>query len=250
MEKTLRYLGLAAVIGAVGIICAQGAVRVRSGGTAPAGQGAQAVAAARHANNSVVQMLQSYFSNKQSLEIEKAEAAGRSDRVQPIIQASCAAFLTTLTPPQQKVEIEQVWQLSKWRPGDKDWAAVTKTPTLINHLLKIEKAVLDKVEAFTDRQWQEFTKPMDEIDRKMMATAEWKNASQQKRNEMSYEVHNKPLLQIPAVKRWQAAVDRSKAAIDFALPLLSAVERDEFNLIKTRFDVALKAAANGQEPPE
>ena len=163
MEKTLRLLGLAAVIGACAIVMAQqnvfGPAKARDG-QAQSGQGGTATAnqAGHGFRNNLLVLMSQYFCSKQSYEIEKAEIAGLQDRVQPIIHATCAANLTLLTPEAQKREIAG-WQLDVYAPGSQAWAKVASTRTLAKELLDIDPKLDAKMDKILDDIWAPVMEP-------------------------------------------------------------------------------------------
>lgn len=251
MEKTLRYLALAGVLGCAAIIAAQ---QLRGGGTASLRQSGGASAdrlasiAMQHDSISVLQALQRYFWSHQDLEIERAKLAGHPERVNLVIQASCAATLTTLTPQQQKKEVQQVWQLDKWRPNDTEWRAVSKSPSMVDRLLHIDSASLAKVDSNWNGIVARFMQPLQDVGAKLSRTPGWATADQQTRNNMLYKANQEIIGKKSLIQRIEEHVQRTEANLNFAYSLLKPDEKAEFDAIKNRFDRQLLAAAGGKTP--
>lgn len=258
MEKTLRFLGLAAVVGACAIVMAQQNVFSPARGRdqqQPSGQGGTAVAnqGGHSFRNNLLVLMSQYFCSKQSYEIEKAEIAGLQDRVQPIIHATCAANLTLLTPDAQKREIAG-WQLDVYAPGSQAWAKVASTRTLAKELLNIDSKLDAKIDKVIEDLWKPVMDPENAFARQVMATDEYKQArTQHERNMVLYnarqarDAKNPPP---PLIDRKQRAVERNEKAMAAARLLLNKTQQAEFDMIVKRFEVSIAAAAAGEVSPK
>jgi hypothetical protein len=250
MEKTLRLLGLAAVVCTVAIVAAQQSAARKGGGSGQVGDSLATASKTPAAlkENAVVHVMLRYFSGRQNYELNNAKARGREDLVDPIIRAACAGMLMVKTPEQQKYEIEQVWQTSKWVPNNPGWAAVCRTPSLVNELLKLDASALAKVEAFGDQRWTQLMKPYDDISDRIFAMPEYKAAkTQQERNVIHQKYYNPELAKIPQSVRSQRAMDADREIMDFAESTLTGAALAEFKKIRARADKVIDDAAAGKQ---
>ncbi len=253
MQKTLRFLGLVAVIGAFAIVVAQQSSSARTqGATVPSG-GEIAVANTQSSgfSNHVLILMSQYFSFQQTMEIDRANERGRTDRVQPIIRANCTATLWLQTPDQQERTIAH-WGLDKYRPNDLQWAEIARSPSLVRELLKIDKKTDAKVAKFIDIVWKPIMDRDREFEEQLWASPAFKNAKDQhERNMLHYEgikawraKHPLP----PREERQTATLARYEKAMKDTEALLTPAQRKEMQMLRTKFDVAFKIALRGDRP--
>jgi hypothetical protein len=252
MEKTLRFLGLAAVIGVCAIVVAQQSARSPQGAAATSQAGGGAAVASKSEQsfrNSALILMSQYFCAKQNLEIERAENAGLQDRVQPIIRATCAANLMLLTPEAQQREIAG-WQLGTYAPGSTGWAKVAQTKSMAHALGLVSKKVEDQVAALIDAVWEPVRHGDDALVKKVLASDEWKNAkSEHERNMVLYRARQADALvhpPAPLIERRKASVARYEEAMAKARPLLTTAQQAEFDAITNRFEESIRLAVAGE----
>ena len=247
MEKTLRFLGLAAVVGAAGIVVAQqSAARPRA--APPTGSDVPVASASTGlgTSNEVTDTLWSYFASRQHYEGELATLAGRPDLVQPTIHANCAAVLTIQTPEQRARTIKE-WDLERYAPNSRAWAEVVKAPILVKRLLLVDarkRAVAAKAD---EERWAPIRAYSDSMDARLVQTPEWKAAkTKHEQNLAHYAFYQKYGTKTPMVDRMKASLERCEKAMAKVRAALDADERAEFDLIVARFDASMKAAVAGR----
>jgi hypothetical protein len=252
MQKTLRFLGLVAVIGAFAIVVAQSSPRSKSSDPL-ASQGGGAVASPNSSGNTnnVLKLMSMYFCNLQQDALDKAEATGRTDRVEPIIQTNCTAMLWISTPEQQRAMVAD-WQIEKYRGKGTKWDEIARTPSLVKTLLSVSKQVDQKAYDLIEMVWKPIRELDGDFEKQLLASAAWKNAkTKQEKNILHYEglkawrvAH--PLA--PLAERRAATTARYAKAMAETEKLLTPAQRSEFRELRTKFDNALRIAANGDRP--
>lgn len=254
MQKTLRFLGLAAVIGAVAIVVAQSSPR--SKGQDPNQTQIQGGAAANpqqgtNFSNSALELMSQYFCFKQNVAIDRASEAGRQDRVDALIKMNCTALLWIQTPAQQRASIAHM-EIEKYRPNDAKWREVARTPSLLKALVTIDKAVEAKVEEMMTMVWKPILEQDREFDLQLMKSAAYKNAKdQQERNILHYEglkvwrlTHPIP----PLAERQAATLGRYEKAMAETEKLLKGAQLNEWKMFRSKYEAAFKIALNGDRP--
>lgn len=253
MQKTLRFLGLVAVIGAFAIVVAQQSSSARTQGAPLQSGGDTAIANTQSSgfSNHVLILMSQYFSFQQTMEIERAKERGRNDRVEPIIHANCAAMLWLQTPDQQERTIAS-WGLDTYRPNDLKWAEITRSPSLVRELLKVDKKTDAQVAKFIDIVWKPIMDQDREFEEQLWASPAFKNAkTQHEKNVLHYEglkawraKHPLP----PREERHTATLARYEKAMKDTEALLTPAQRKEMQMLRTKFDVAFKVAVRGDRP--
>lgn len=166
MNKQLRFLAGLALASIAFYALAQvqivdggrttGAVAERAGG--------QAIASMVRSSpqNEAVSAMRSQISGQVNTLWHEAKAAGRGDAAERLMQVACWSALTTMTPDQQKHEIQNVWQLGKYKPNG-DWDHVTKAPSLVNSLLDVPAEKSAKIKSLRDAARRSAMAPYDDL---------------------------------------------------------------------------------------
>lgn len=250
MQRTLRFLGLVAVIGAFAIVTAQNSVRSKTGPNQLPG-GVMASPQNGGYSNNVLMLAAMYFTHRHQTAIDRAEAMGRGDRVGPIVQANCAAALWLQTSKQQAATVAH-WEIEKYQGRGSKWDEIARTPSLVKSLLSVSKQTDAKVNGFIDEVWAPIMNLNKDFEDHLVKTAAWKNAtSQQERNILHYEGlkvwrQTHPVLSLE--ERRAATLARYEKAMADTEKLLTSAQRSEFRTLRTKFDNALRVAANGDRP--
>lgn len=246
MEKTLRILALVGVIGAFGIVAARGFYGDQ--GQIASKDGDHGGRPAYKASNAVQKVLKWHFINRQNAEIELAQATGKDSVVDNVIKVNCYYVLTVEQPDEQKHEINDVWQTSKWVPNDAGWAAVSKAPSLVHELLTVDTETLSKVQAKWDEVEDAFMKPYRDAIHRAAATPGFDSLPELERNRLIQKETDKVNAGRSIVERSAASVVRSKKVIDYVRSLLSPAQKAEFDQILGQFNKALDNVVAGKAP--
>jgi hypothetical protein len=174
-----------------------------------------------------------HMANVQNYLIEKYS----SDKVtSEVILAHCEAQLTLRTPGQQKHEINEVWQVDKWRPNT-EWQEMRDVPSLVNELLRVDPKVEKEIQAFEDKVSDEFMKPLrDFIARENLASLPKHEA-----NQRIHDWSQKQYQGVTMVERSRRAVERSQRVVDFARSRLTKPQVQEMDRLLGAFTEMMNA---------
>lgn len=172
-------------------------------------------------------VLSRHMVNVQNYLIEKYN----DDKVtSAVILAHCEAQLTLRTPGQQKHEIDEVWQVDKWRPNS-EWQSMRGVPSLVNELLRVDPKVEEEIQALEDKISDEFMKPLrDFIARENLASLPKSEA-----NQRIYDWSQKQYQGVTMVERSRRAVERSQRVVDFARNKLTKQQVHEMDKLLGSF---------------
>lgn len=247
MEKSLRILALAAVLGGVGIVAAQQSA-ARAKAPVPARSSVPAASAGRSmlSSNGVTETLVGYFCAKQLLEIERANRDGRPDRADAVIRANCSALLTLMTPEQQKAEIAE-WQMERYRKGNDHWAAVARTRSMVDRLLKIDAATDAKALKALEEARDAIFGGFRALDAKIAASPEFKAArSKDEQRRIHATLYERLRPRFDPIERQAEVAGYHAKAVEEVRKLLTPAQKAEYDLIRSRFEAAVRAAATGK----
>jgi hypothetical protein len=147
-----------------------------------------------------------------------------------VILKHCEAQLTLRTPGQQKHEINEVWEVDKWRPTG-EWQNMKGVPSLVNELLRVDPAVEKEIQALEDKISDEFMKPLrDFIARENLASLPKAEA-----NQRIYDWSQKQYQGVTMVERSRRAVERSQRVVDFARTKLTKPQVQEMDKLLGSF---------------
>jgi hypothetical protein len=147
-----------------------------------------------------------------------------------VILAHCEAQLTLRTPGQQKHEVDEVWEVDKWRPNS-EWQSMREVPSLVNELLRVDPKVEKEIQALEDQISDEFMKPLrDFIDRENLASLPKAEA-----NQRIYDWSQKQYVGVTMVERSRRAVERSQRVVDFARTKLTKPQIQEMEKLLGSF---------------
>ena len=254
MEKTLRILGLMAVVGAAGIVVAQqavtrqGVLRVKSAAQPASTVPLATMGRSMLSSNGVTEVLVGYFCAKQQLEIDRAKRDGHPERVDAVIRANCSALLTAMTPEQQKGEIA-VWGPPPSSVDQTGWAAVARTPSMVDHLLRIDAATDAKATKSLEAARNSIYAPFRALDAKIVATAEYKAApTKEEKVAVFRRLYDAQRPRFDPVERGVEITRFHAKSVEETRLLLTPPQRAEFDAIKARFESTIRAAAEGAKP--
>jgi hypothetical protein len=174
-----------------------------------------------------------HMANVQNYLIEKYN----SDKVtSSVILAHCEAQLTLRTPGQQKHEIDEVWQVDKWRPNS-EWQGMRGVPSLVNELLRVDPKAEKEIQALEDKISDEFMKPL----RDFIARENLASLPKQEANQRIYDWGQKQYEGVTMVERSRRAIERSQRVIDFARTKLTKPQVQEMDKLLGAFTEKMNA---------
>lgn len=169
MHKQLKTTAILGLLSIALFALAQVQV-VRRGGDAsgrteagvnPGGQ-AFASRADGPAQNPAIWRMRWSINTQLNISFLKAKVEGRRDVADRILQVSCWAVLAGMTPDQQRYEIDNVWQLGKWKPNDA-WDNVAAAPSMVSELLKLSPEASREIQKILDESLARRIKDSDRL---------------------------------------------------------------------------------------
>jgi hypothetical protein len=183
-----------------------------------------------------------------------AREKNRGDIAQSCVDVQCYYVLATMRPDERKHEVDEVWQVDKYRPNGQ-WNHITSAPILVDELLRIDaktdKQINSILSAANDKWFAQFdawTKDLaKEFPGKTWATMT--EAEKQRYHARSQELRNNWLKgRTTADISTEHAVYVTKT-MDEVRKLLSKSQLAEFNGIIAKFDKHMAAAYAGSKNP-
>lgn len=116
---------------------------------------------APHPQNAVVSAMRAEVSGMINHLWQTARAKGDEAAAARLIEVSCWAVLASMTPEQQRYEINSVWQLGRHKPGG-EWDHVASAPTLVSGLLKVDSKLESQAKSISDAFRKARMKPYDD----------------------------------------------------------------------------------------
>lgn len=170
MQKTLKALAAIGVLSCVGYVMAQSG-QVRSGGGNYGGQGGSAVASKNGQGkfapaNAAQQALRHYITAVDNRNVELARRDNKQDVAQACVEVQCYYILATMKPDERKHEVDEVWEISKYRPNGQ-WNHITSAPMLVDELLRIDPKVDAQIKKIVQSSWDSWMEPFMGITRKV-----------------------------------------------------------------------------------
>lgn len=153
MKRQLKVIASLALFSIAVYVLAQVQV-VNRGGQGPsvgrtdaqATGGAVASRADGTPQSSAVYAMRKHIAGQINILRLQAKAAGRTSEAERLLEVSCWAVLASMTPEQQRYEIDHVWRLSHYKPSG-EWAHVAAAPSMVSDLLKVSSTVNTKIAA-------------------------------------------------------------------------------------------------------
>jgi len=252
MEKTLRILALAGVVGGAALVFSQ----ARDHQTLHAGHhfeqlAGKSPATANHAyveSNVLQSIMQWHFCALQNAAIDVADEQNREDLVANIIKVNCYYMLALMRPDQQMHEIHDVWSVQQWVPNDNGWQAVCKSPTLVKEILTVTPDVATKVQQKWDDVSEAFVRPHREAMRRAAETPGFDNLSKVEQHKLIQAANQKVIGGRTRVQLSAANVARTQSVLDFARSIVTRAQRDEIDMLLAKYDKELKAVIAGRAP--
>jgi hypothetical protein len=252
MHKTLKVLAALGILGCVSYAVAQTrALQQGAEGGGP-GQIASKEGEGKFAPaNGAQKALREYFMAINNRNVLLANNANKGGVAQSCTDVQCYYFLTTMKPDERKHEIDDVWQVSKFRPNGQ-WNHITSAPMLVNELLRIDKKTNDAINVVLSNGWNKWMQPFMEqnerVAKKMGITKKWDDmtpAEQSRLIQLNKEEH----------ERWlngRTTADVSAEHAKFVSGMMQDVRKvlnknqlAEFDKIIASFDRDISSAFNG-----
>lgn len=149
MQKTLKALAAVGIMSCVVYAIAQeSSARIKGG----EGQGTVAgeIGKGKFAPiNGAQETLRTYIMAIDNRNVERANQDKREGIAQACVDVQCFYWLTTARPDERKHIVDDVWQISKYRPNGQ-WNHITSAPILVDELIRIDKKTSDGMQKIID----------------------------------------------------------------------------------------------------
>lgn len=252
MRKTLKVLAALGITSCVAYVVAQSSpVRAQNGQ-----QGA--IAAPSSAGkflkpNGAQNALREYIMAIDNRNVALANAKGQGDIAQKCVDVQCYYWLTTMRPDERKNEIDNVWQVSKYRPNGQ-WNHITSAPILVDQLLKLDDKTSVAIQKILEDDRDAWMKPfMEQSDRvaKQFPGKTWKTMTAEDKERymaLSNAEREKWLNGRTSEDVWVEHAEYVVKTIAKVKQHLTDAQRAEFEKIATAYDRDMAKAFAGQAP--